>query len=135
MLITVSTTINAPLALVWSAWHTPSDIESWNFANDDWCCPLARSDFRVGGEFSYQMAAKDGSMSFDFNGQFTEVVPMQRIAYVIADGRKVSIDFVETASGVTITEQFEAEQTHPAELQQQGWQSILDNFKSYVLSL
>jgi hypothetical protein len=33
-----------------------------------------------------------------------------------------------------ITEIFESENINPLELQQQGWQAILNNFKNYVES-
>jgi len=33
-----------------------------------------------------------------------------------------------------IVETFEAENTNPIEMQQKGWQSILDNFKNYTES-
>jgi hypothetical protein len=40
--------------------------------------------------------------------------------------------FDETNEGIVVTEQFEPENQNSIELQEAGWQSILDNFKSYV---
>jgi hypothetical protein len=40
--------------------------------------------------------------------------------------------FKETNEGTLLTEQFEPETINAIELQEAGWQSILDNFKNYV---
>ena len=66
MQISIETVVKATLAQVWDAWVTPTDITSWNFAIDEWCCPSAELNLEVGGVFKYRMAAKDGSMAFDF---------------------------------------------------------------------
>ncbi len=49
MKITVETVVNAPVARAWSAYTTPDEITKWNFASDDWHCPRAAGDLRVGG--------------------------------------------------------------------------------------
>lgn len=64
--ITIETTVNSPVERVWEAYTTPSDITHWNFASDDWCCPSAETDLRVGGTYKARMEAKDGSFGFDF---------------------------------------------------------------------
>ena len=66
--ITVETTVNAPIEKVWQYWTDPRHIIRWNNASDDWCTLKAENDLRKGGSFSATMAAKDGSMSFDFGG-------------------------------------------------------------------
>ena len=132
MNIHVSSLINASLAKVWKAWTTPEDILNWNAASEDWHTTRASNDLRVGGQFSSRMEAKDASMGFDFTGTYTQVIDRQLIEYVIADGRKVTITFTQTDNGVEVSEHFEAENQHPAEMQRQGWQSILDNFTRYV---
>nr|MBP9771287.1 SRPBCC domain-containing protein [Candidatus Gracilibacteria bacterium] len=67
-LITIETTINAPVEKVWKAWTTPADIVQWNAASDDWHTTKSENDLRTGGKFSSRMEAKDGSMGFDFWG-------------------------------------------------------------------
>lgn len=132
MEITIETTVNAPINQVWSAWITPDDIKKWNFASEDWRCPDATIDFRVGGKFSYRMEAIDGSMGFDFEGTFTAIDAKKHIEYALDDGRKVSITFSKSELGIRVVEIFEADDEHVAELQKQGWQSILNNFKQHV---
>jgi uncharacterized protein YndB with AHSA1/START domain len=132
--ISIETTVNAPIEQVWSAWITPDEIKKWNFASDDWHCPDAKIDFRVGGKFNYRMESKDRSMGFDFEGTFTTIKGYQRIEYTLDDDRKVRITFSETKQGIRIVETFEAEDEHSGEQQRQGWQSILNNFKKQVES-
>ena len=42
------------------------------------------------------------------------------------------VTFEMTDATTIITEKFEPEKENPVEMQQAGWQMILDNFKSYV---
>lgn len=132
MEIAIETTVNAPIEPVWLAWITPEDIKQWNFASEDWCCPDAKVDFRVGGNFILRMEAKDGSMGFDLEGQYTAIEEYKGVDYILADDRKVSVRFIESEQGVRVTETFEAEDVHSAEQQRQGWQSILENFRKHV---
>lgn len=134
MKIEVSIQLAASLARVWECWTLPEHIVNWNFASDDWHCPSAVNDIRAGGSFSWRMEAKDGSMSFDFEGTYTQVELHERIEYELGDGRTVEITFASTEQGVLVTEIFEAEDENPAEMQKQGWQAILGNFKKLVES-
>ena len=130
--ITIQTTVKSSIAKVWAAWTTPEDINQWNAASDDWHNPRSTNDLRVGGKFSYRMEARDGSMGFDFEGTYTKVVPEKLIEYVLGDGRTVSITFEPVQGGITVIEAFDAEDVNSAEMQRQGWQSILDRFGSHV---
>jgi len=131
-MITVQNTINAPIDKVWDFWTLPEHITNWSFASAEWHTPYAENDLREGGKFKSTMAAKDGSMSFDFEGEYTLVKPKEAIEYVMADGRKVEITFKEIAEGVQIIESFDPETQNSEEMQRGGWHAILDNFKSYV---
>jgi uncharacterized protein YndB with AHSA1/START domain len=105
---------------------------NWNFASPEWHCPEASNDLKVGGEFHYTMAAKDHSMSFDFWGTYQEIIQEKRIDLVLGDGRRVTVTFEEGEHGIIVTEVFEPEKQNPVELQQGGWQMILENFKKYA---
>lgn len=134
--ITVQAIINAPIAVVWETWNKAEHIINWNFASDDWHCPKALVDLEVGGKFSYTMAAKDESFSFDFEGIYDVIETNKRIEYHIEDGRKVSIQFVEMVGGVVqVIEKFDSENSSPIELQKTGWQMILNNYKKYTESI
>ena len=130
--ITVKTSIRAPIEKVWGFWTEPKHIMRWNNASDDWHTPKAENDLRVGGKFLARMEAKDGSSGFDFTGEYNTVDKNALIEYTMDDGRKVKVLFVSKENQTTITETFEAENTYSLEMQQAGWQAILDNFKKYV---
>ena len=133
--ITVETTISAPIARVWEFWTAPEHIVNWNFATDQWCCPSAENDLRPGGEFNWRMEAKDGSMGFDFTGTYDKIEQHRRIKSTLDDGRKIEITFSSIEDSTEIIKTFQAESSNPIEMQQAGWQSILNNFKKYAESI
>jgi uncharacterized protein YndB with AHSA1/START domain len=77
------------------------------------------------------MEAKDGSFGFDFEGEYTTIVPHELIAYRFGE-RLASVTFTSNHDGVTVTVSFEPETEHPVEMQRDGWQAILDNFARHV---
>ena len=127
--------LNAPTELAWQAFTQPEHITQWNFASDTWECPTASNDLRVGGDFSYRMQAKDGSMGFDFAGTYSKVVVLEQMDYTIGD-RTVNVTFERiNAQQTKITQAFEAENENSTEVQQNGWQAILEHYKKHVESL
>lgn len=133
--ITIQALVNAPVEKVWKCWSEPQHIVGWNAASDDWHTTRAENDLRVGGKFLSRMEAKDGSFGFDFPGQYTKVELHQLIEYTLDDDRTVQISFAPQENGTLITETFEAEGENTLELQQNGWQAILNNFKKYTEGL
>jgi uncharacterized protein YndB with AHSA1/START domain len=131
-MITVEAIIEAPINIVWDLWTRPEHVQQWNFASPDWHCPKATSDFNVGGEFHYIMAAKDGSVDFDFCGTFTKILDQSFIEIFLEDGRELNIQFESEGEHTKIIETFEPEEVNSMELQKQGWQSILNQFKFYA---
>jgi len=130
--IIVETKIKSPLEKVWKIWNDPKHIVQWYNASEDWHTPKAENDLKPGGKFSYRMEAKDGSAGFDFEGRYDQVVEHRLITFTLNDDRKVKIEFSTDASGTTVVETFEAEDTNSHKLQRDGWQAILDNFKMHV---
>ena len=130
--LTVEATVNAPVEKVWEFWGKPEHITKWCAASDDWHTPHAENDLRTGGAFSSRMEAKDGSFGFDFGGVYDEVRDNEYIGYTLGDGRKVQITFTPQGDQTKVTESFEAENENPIEMQQGGWQAIMDNFKKYT---
>ena len=132
--ITVKTTIDRSIGEVWDYWTTPEHITKWNFATPEWHCPKAEHDLKVGGKLNYHMAAKNGSMAFDYTATFTRLEPNELMEYKLDDGRKVTISFSDIGDKTEVIETFEVEDENSIEMQRQGWQAILDNFKKYVES-
>jgi uncharacterized protein YndB with AHSA1/START domain len=130
--ITIETTVHAPVEKIWKYWTEPNHITKWNSASDDWHTPFSENDLRVGGKFSSRMEAKDGSFGFDFGGVYDEVKLNEFISYTLGDGRKVEITFLHEENDTKIIQVFDPEKENPIEMQQEGWQSILINFKKYA---
>jgi uncharacterized protein YndB with AHSA1/START domain len=130
--ITINCEVNASIDKVWDYWTKPEHIVNWNHASDDWCTTKATNNLIDGGEFSSTMAAKDGSVSFDFGGTHTRVVENELIESLLGDGRKMKVSFSNENGIVKVIETFDAENVFPPEYQKFGWQSILNNFKKYT---
>lgn len=130
--ITIEATVLADAKSVWEKFTKPEHITKWNYASDDWHCPNASNELRPGGKYSARMEAKDGSFGFEFEAIYDEVIPQTRMTYTMSDGRKVTTVFQAQADGTKVTTTFDAENQNSVELQQQGWQAILNNFKKYV---
>jgi uncharacterized protein YndB with AHSA1/START domain len=105
---------------------------SWNAAADSWHTTKADNDLQVGGHFSYRMEAKDGSFGFDFHGTYSAIEKHALIGFTLGDGRKVRLTFFHDNKLTKVVETFEPENENSIELQKEGWQAILDNFKKYT---
>ncbi len=130
--ITVNVTVNAPVNTVWDCWTSPEHITKWNFADPSWQCPSATNDLRVGGKYSARMEAKDGSFGFDFEAFYDVVTHHQELTYTMGDGRKATTLFENNGNSTNVTTTFDAEAENSVEMQQQGWQAILNNYKAYT---
>lgn len=131
-MIKVETFINLPGQNVWEKFTQPQHIQNWNFATPEWHCPKAENELKEGGKFSYRMEAKDGSFGFDFSGVFDEINPPFSLKYHLDDARKVEVTFTEDSQGTRVIQSFQPDPEQPEEMQKQGWQAILDNFKKYA---
>lgn len=129
--ITVETVVNAPVEKAWECFTGPAHIVQWNHASDDWHCPRAENDLTPGGTFNFRMEARDGSQGFDFAGTNEVVEPPRRIVYEFG-GRRAEATFAPEGAQTRVTVSFDPEQENPPEMQRQGWQAILDNFKKHA---
>lgn len=128
----VTVTINETIDKVWDYFTNPEHIVGWNFAHESWECTNATNDLQVGGEFHYLMSAKDKSVRFDFWGTYTEILTHHKIFSFMGDGRKLEVVFNKLDENITeIFERFEPESINSLDMQEQGWQSILNEFKKY----
>ena len=130
--ITIEAIVHAPVDKVWKYWTEPNHLTKWNSPSEDWHTTFAENDLRVGGNFLSRMEAKDGSFGFDFAVIYDEVKLYEFISYTLGDERKVEITFLKQEDNTKIIQKFDPETENPIEMQQQGWQAILDNFKKYA---
>ena len=131
-IIHIETVIQAPLQKVWDFYNDPEAITKWNQASPDWHCPSSSNDLRIGGRFRNRMEGKDGSFGFDFEGEYLDVIPNQKILYKMDDDREVHINFQDQSDKTIVLIDFEAEDINPIEMQKDGWQAILNSFKNYT---
>lgn len=129
-MITIQTKINLPISKVWEHWTSPTSITQWNFASPEWHCPTSVNDLED-GTFNHRMEAKDGSMGFDFCGTYSKIIPPTEIHYILGDGRKANILFKDINGQTQVEQSFQPESENTLELQETGWQAILNNFKSF----
>lgn len=132
--ITIHTKVSADIQKTWDYYTDPKHIIRWNFASDDWQCPIASNDMRIGGKYSARMEAKDGSFGFDFEAIYNEITEGQGFVYTMPDDRQVNVYFQSQGNLTEIRIIFDAEKENAVDLQKNGWQSILNNFKNYVES-
>lgn len=130
--ITVKTLIKADKQKVWDFYTKPDHITKWNFAIDTWQCTYASNDMKVGGKYIARMEAKDGSFGFDFEAIYNDIIDGELFTYTMSDNRVATIKFNDVSDKTEVTIVFDAESENPIEMQQQGWQLILDNFKKYT---
>lgn len=129
--ITVRASINADAKKVWDYYTNPNHIIHWNFADPSWHCPSAVNDMQVGGTYKARMEAKDGSFGFDFEAIYSEITEGKHFTYEFG-GRTASVQFKHLDSQTEVVITFDPEHENPIELQQAGWQAILNNFKNYT---
>lgn len=130
--IIIETTVAARPEKAWELYTGADHLVNWNHASDDWYCPSASNDLRPGGELKATMAARDGSVSFEFVGIYDQVTPPKSMSYTMGDGRHVSVQFEPVNESTRVTTTFEPETQHSLEMQREGWQAILDNYAKYV---
>ncbi len=129
--ITVKTKINAHRNKVWSYYNSPEHITRWNFADPSWHCPRAENNMIPGGKYNARMEAKDGSFGFDFEAIYKEINEGKNFRYEFG-GREAKVEFIDDDMHTEVIICFDPENENPLEMQQAGWQAILNNFKDYT---
>ena len=128
--IRVAATIHADVTKTWDYYTNPKHIVNWNFADPSWHCPTAENDLKVGGIYKARMEAKDGSFGFDFEAVYSEVQDRKTFTYEFG-GRTATVTFHDLQTETEVTVAFDPESENPIEMQRDGWQAILTNFKEY----
>lgn len=129
--IMVQATIKAEKDKVWNYYTNPEHITQWNFADPSWHCPHAENDMRIGGRYCARMEARDGSFGFDFEAIYTDILDGDQFTYGFG-GREATVSFRTVDQATEVTVVFDPETENPIEMQKNGWQAILNNFKNYT---
>ncbi len=131
--IKIRTIVLADKQKVWNYYTQPVHITKWNFADASWHCPTATNDLHIGGKYVARMEAKDGSFGFNFEAVYTEIKEGENFTYEFG-GRYATVDFKEMDGITEVSLVFDPETENSIELQRNGWQAILENFKKYTES-
>jgi uncharacterized protein YndB with AHSA1/START domain len=131
--IQVRTSVMADKQKVWDYYTSPEHITQWNFAHPSWHCPSASNNMKIGGRYVARMEARDGSSGFDFDAIYTEIIILESFIYQFGD-RFAKIEFNNMNNQTEVIITFDPETENSIELQKNGWQAILNNFKEYVES-
>lgn len=134
MKISTGTHIDAPIDLVWHAFNDPNAILHWD-NSDDWAAIHASNDLRLGGLLRLRMKAKNGGEDFNFTATYTRLEHKTLIEWRTDNDLYACVEFIETGSGVTVRQTFDAEPTPSVDEQRLDWQSVLDNFARYVATI
>ncbi|MBK6949071.1 MAG: SRPBCC family protein [Haliscomenobacter sp.] len=129
--ITVQAVVSADKLKVWNYYTAPEHITKWNFADPSWHCPSASNDLRIGGRYIARMEAKDGSFGFDFDAVYTDIHRGENFTYEFG-GRFATVEFNAQNGTTEVIVTFDPESEHPIDMQRNGWQAILNNFKHYT---
>jgi uncharacterized protein YndB with AHSA1/START domain len=129
--IRVQSTLSVDKQKAWEYYTKPEHITNWNFADPSWHCPSASNDLKIGGRYIARMEAKDGSFGFDFDAIYIVINTYENFIYEFA-GRQATVEFKDVSGQTEVTISFDPETENPIDLQRQGWQAILDNFKKYT---
>jgi len=68
---------------VWHALTQPEALKQWMGPSDDFKCPIAEVDLKVGGRYHIGMQSPDGEMH-NVSGVYREVVTNQKLVYTWA---------------------------------------------------
>jgi len=129
--IIIRVTVDADIVKAWNCYTNPEHITKWNFADPSWHCPSASNNMQIGGKYFARMEAKDGSFGFDFEAYYTEIYEGLDFTYRFGD-RSVSVQFHNLDQQTEVIITFDPETENSIELQRNGWQAILNNFKKYT---
>jgi len=77
--IRLKRTFNAPVEQLWMAWSTSELVKQW-WGPENYECPEAKIDFRVGGKYNFAMRGPDGKTMWS-GGEYKEIVPNKKIVY------------------------------------------------------
>ena len=77
---TIVRVYDAPARLLFLAHSKPEHVSRW-FGPKGWPISKCEMDFRVGGEYHFQMTSDEGEVGPPFGGTYFEIVPDRKIVY------------------------------------------------------
>lgn len=78
--LVITRMFDAPARLLFLAYSRPEHMTKW-FGPKGWPLTKCEMDFRVGGEFHFQMTGPKGEEGPPFGGKYLEIVPDKLVRY------------------------------------------------------
>lgn len=81
--VVIERTFDAPQDLIWQMWTDPEHFKKW-YGPQGFTVPVANMELRIGGKrlVCMEMQTPDGgSMKMWTTGEYTEISPIERLAY------------------------------------------------------
>lgn len=140
--------IDAPRALVWTAWTDPEHLKKW-WTPAPYTTPVCEMDVRPGGIFRTVMRSPEGD-EYDNTGIFLDVVEQERIVFtdaLLPGWRPVSNPFMTaiitlkdrdggTEYSALVRHKDEADRVKHEEMGfHQGWGTCIDQLAALVRQL
>lgn len=138
--IEVEAIINAPVARVWRAWTTASDLKRW-FGRKAGSVASAEVDARTGGSWCFRFAENDEGDRLE--GMYLDVTPEQRLVFTwrhIADDGKaspqstVTVTFAPIGNKTALAIRHEGIQTLASRNNiSHGWSDCVSNLQHHLV--
>lgn len=149
--ITLTKTINAPIARVWRAWTDEKQVAQW-WAPNGFTNPICQVDAKIGGKIYILMQAGNSmgpmsGMKAPMGGVFKEIIPNQKIVFTnfaLGESGEHLLEGLTTATfedvgdnAIKLTVHTGAAGTAPGVEQmlggmEQGWKEQLDKLVELV---
>ncbi len=71
--VCVTRTFQAPRALVYKAFTTPTLVQRWLLGPPGWSMPVCEMDVRAGGKYRWRWRNDDDQSEFGFHGEYVTV--------------------------------------------------------------
>jgi uncharacterized protein YndB with AHSA1/START domain len=78
--VVIERSFEASIDVIWQMWTNPEHFKNW-YGPKGFTVTVAKMDLRVGGKRLICMASPDGSMKMWTTGEYTEIVPNERLVY------------------------------------------------------
>jgi uncharacterized protein YndB with AHSA1/START domain len=139
--IVATRTVEAPRAVVWTAWTGPEHVPQWMLGPEGWTMPVCKIDLRPGGSWHYGWRGAGGA-EIEMRGVYREVMPPERLVQTESWGG----DWPETLNTLVLAEKdgkttmtctvlYPSKQARDAALgtgMKEGWSASYDRLDQYL---
>lgn len=78
--VVIERVFEAGIELIWQMWTDPEEFKKW-YGPTGFTVPVAEMDLSVGGKRLVCMASPDGKMKMWTTGEYTHIIPHERLVY------------------------------------------------------